>query len=115
MGGGACAMVKRIVALAGLLLLVGGVIAKRLDAHPLHSSYAEVTRQSGGFVSISVRLFADDFGHLLDSLTKSSGGQSRDVVANQYLQKHLALIGANGKLVPTKWCGMRVEQMVVWV
>ena len=106
---------RRVGALVGLLLAIGVVSAGRLDAHPLHSSYAEITRERGGEVVIRVRLFADDFGALLDSLRASSGRTSLDAVAQQYVQRHLAIADPEGTGIPTDWCGMRTEQNVVWV
>jgi hypothetical protein len=106
---------RRVGALVGLLFGFGVVSAGRLDAHPLHSSYAEITREGAGAVVIQVRLFADDFGTLLDSLQSSSGGQSRDLVARQYVQRQLTMTNLHGAAIPTEWCGMRSEQNVVWV
>ena len=106
---------RRVGAVVGLLFAIGVVSAGRLDAHPLHSSYAEITRERTGAVDIQVRLFADDFGALLDSLRSSSGGQSLEAVARQYVQRHLTIAGPQGTAIPIDWCGMRSEQNVVWV
>lgn len=106
---------RRVAAVAGLLFAIGAVNAGRLDAHPLHSSYADISRERNGVVVIQVRLFADDFGALLDSLRGSSGGQSLESVARQYVQRHLTLAAPKGTAIPIAWCGMRSEQNVVWV
>ena len=105
-------MVKRAIGIAGFLIVL---TVSGLPAHPLHSSYADVTRERTGNVAISVRLFADDFGALLDSLRKSSGGLSLEAVARQYVQRHLTVSTTDGKVTPLEWCGMRPEQTVVWV
>ena len=102
-------------ALVGFLFAIGVVGAGRLEAHPLHSSYADITRDRAGTVAIQVRLFADDFGALIDSLRRSSGGQSPESVARQYVQHHLTIAGPKGTAIPIAWCGMRTEQNVVWV
>lgn len=106
---------RRVGAWVGFLFAVSVVRAGRLDAHPLHSSYAEITRDRTGAVVLQVRLFADDFGALIDSLRSSSGGQSQEVIARQYVQRQLVLMGPDRAMIPTAWCGMRSEQNVVWV
>lgn len=106
---------RRLGVLMGFLVATGVVCAGRLDAHPLHSSYSEITRERGGEVVIRVRLFADDFGALLDALRASSGRTSLDSVARQYVQRQLTIAGPEGAAIPTDWCGMRSEQNVVWV
>jgi hypothetical protein len=106
---------RRVGALVGFLAAVGAVSAGRLCAHPLHSSYAEITREPAGAVVMQVRLFADDFGALLDSLRASSGAPSQEVVARQYVQRQLILTAADGAPIPTDWCGMRSRQNVIWV
>lgn len=104
----------RVGALVALLGATGAVRARSVDAHPLHSSFAEVTRDRTGAIVIQVRLFADDFGALLDSLRASSGGQSQEFVARQYVQRQL-VIAADQSPIATEWCGMRSEQNVTWV
>ena len=106
---------RRVGAMVAFLSAVGVVSAGHLSAHPLHSSYAEVTRERTGAVVMQVRLFADDFGALLDSLRASSGGSSLELVARQYVQRQLVMTAADGATIPTAWCGMRSEQNVVWV
>ena len=105
----------RVAALMGFLFVIGVVSADRLDAHPLHSSYAEITREHSGAIAIQVRLFADDFGALLDSLRRSSGAQSPESVARQYVQRQLVITKPNGTPIPVTWCGMRSDPNVVWV
>lgn len=106
---------RRVGVLMGLLIAFGVVSAGRLYAHPLHSSYAEITRERSGDIVIRVRLFADDFGALLDSLRASSGGQSLEAVARQYAQRYVTMANTDGTSIPIVWCGMRSEQNVVWV
>ena len=106
---------RRVGVLMGLLIATGVVSAGRLDAHPLHSSYAEITRERGGEIVIRVRLFADDFGALLDSIRASSGRTSLDSIARQYVQRHLTISGPEGTAIPIDWCGMRSEKNVDWV
>ncbi len=106
---------KRVATLATLVVALGTMRAGRLDAHPLHSSYAQITREQTGAVVIQVRLFTDDFGALLDSLRSASGAQSREDVARQYVRRQLVLTGADRAVIPIVWCGMRSDQNVVWI
>ena len=107
-------MPKRAAVLLGLLVAPGMVRTDRLEAHPLHSSYTEITRERTGSLMIQVRLFGDDFGALLESLEASSGA-TRELAARQYVQRQLIVTRSDGAVIPTAWCGMRSEQNVVWV
>ena len=105
-------MVKRIATLMALLL---SVTAAAPTAHPLHSSYTQITRERGGTVALSIRLFADDFGAALDSMRTASRGSTADIVAQQYLARSVAVTGPDGKLVSLAWCGMRTAEGLVWL
>jgi hypothetical protein len=72
-------------------------------AHPLHSSYTEVVRDAHtGGLSLSVKLFADDFGVALDSLSQS-GGMSREAAAQTYFERSVT-VTSNGQVVRLAWC-----------
>ena len=107
-------MVTRLACVFALV----GVIAqpvRPLDAHPLHSSFAELQRERSGAISVSVRLFADDFGAQLDSLGRESPGLLRDSIASRYVLRSVAIASRNGIATPLAWCGMRTEQNLTWV
>jgi len=80
----------------------------------LHSSHTAITRERGGELRISIRLFTDDFAAALQSMQSNSNGASLDAVAQQYLARTVALV-VGGKPVPLVWCGMRSDQSVTWV
>jgi hypothetical protein len=105
-------MVARIVVLvlSGLMMT-----APSLNAHPLHVTYADVRREQGGFIAMSVRLFADDFGALVDSLSRTSPGQPKESIAQRYVQRSLTLSLGDGSTIATDWCGMRSDENLVWV
>ena len=105
-------MVKSVTALCLALVLT---FATRGDAHPLHSSFTEITRDRAGYVSISIRLFSDDYGATLDSLRKESGSSSLESVARQYFARAVTLMSADGKALPVVWCGMRSESGLTWL
>jgi hypothetical protein len=104
--------VVRSVALVVALLLT---VAGRVDAHPLHSSFTEITRERGGTLVLAIRLFADDFGATLDSLRAKSPGASRETVAKEYLARAVAITGLDGQAVSLEWCGMRSEDELVFL
>ena len=104
-------MVKRLGAWFIALLIV---VTQPVAAHPLHSSHTTITREGGGELKISIRLFADDFAATLQSMQSSSKGASLDAVAQQYLARTVALV-VGGKPLPLVWCGMRSDQSVTWV
>jgi len=107
------------VRIAALLLGVLVVMwAPRMaESHPLHSSYTEISRDRTGAIAISVRLFADDFGAVLDSLRAmpSSRRQPADSVARRYFDKSLTLLSNRGTSIPLEWCGMRTENNLTWI
>lgn len=85
-------------------LLFALLAADGVRAHPLHSSYTEVVRDAHtGGLSLSVKLFADDFGVALDSLSQSS---TRETAAQAYFERSVT-VTSNGQVVRLGWCGMR--------
>ena len=105
-------MVKRIATFLALLL---SVTAAAPSAHPLHTSFTEITRERGGTFAVSIRLFADDFGAALDSLRSATHGSTVEAVAQQYLARSVAIIASDGKPVPLTWCGMRSDEGLIWL
>ena len=85
-------------------LLFALLAADGVRSHPLHSSYTEIARDAHtGGLSLSVKLFADDFGVALDSLSQSS---TREAAAQAYLERSVT-VTSNGQVVRLGWCGMR--------
>lgn len=83
------------------------VLLATLAAHPLHTSYTEIARDAKtGTVSISVKLFADDFGVTLDSLARATGVRL-DVAAQAYFERSVSIVASDGKPVRLAWCGMQ--------
>ena len=101
-------MVKPFALLFALLATDG------VRAHPLHSSYTEVVRDAHtGGLSLSVKLFANDFGVALDSLSQS-GGMSREAVAQTYFERSVT-VTSNGQVVRLAWCGLRTADGLTWL
>lgn len=104
-------MVRVIPAVVVALLLAAPASG---IAHPLHTSFTEIRRDRAGMITMSIRLFADDFEATLDSLRSNSGAPSAEFAAQQYLFRSVVLLTA-GKAVPLTWCGMRSEGGLTWL
>ena len=102
-------MVRAVTLLVALLLAV----TESGTAHPLHTSFTEISQDRDGVVTMSIRLFADDFGATLDSLRKA-GAPSAEAAARLYLFRSVAVLVA-GKAVPLTWCGMRSDSGLTWL
>ena len=86
-------------------------------SHPLHSSYTDVARDARtGGLSLSVKLFAADFGVALDSLglLPSVRSMAREVVAQAYFERSV-IVTSNGQVVRLAWCGMRTADGLTWL
>lgn len=105
-------MVKSVTTLCVALMLA---VARPGDAHPLHSSFTEIARERGGTITMSIRLFADDFGATLDSLRARTRGAPGETVAREYFARSVVLTTADGKPVPLQWCGMRSQDGLTWL
>ena len=105
-------MVKSVVTLCLALLLT---IARPGDAHPLHSSFTEISRERGGTIAISIRLFSDDFGVAVDSLRANARGTPSETVVRDYFTRSVVLTTADGKPVQLEWCGMRSQDGLTWL
>ena len=105
-------MVKRSWMLRRAIVLVG---VSTMSAHPLHTSFTEITRDARtGEVSISVRLFADDFGSTLDSIA-AVGKVERSIAAQRYFERSVSLSTSDGKAIPLNWFGLRTADGLTWL
>ena len=85
-------------------------------AHPLHTSYTEIVRDARtGTLTVSVRLFADDFGTMVDSLNAVSGGGGIEGVARSYFERSVSVIDNDNKRIPLAWCGIRTVEGLTWL
>lgn len=105
-------MVKPVAAI-GLALLLP--IVRPAGAHPLHSSFTEITRERGGIIAMSIRLFADDFGAAMDSLRAQARDVAGEAVAREYFTRTVVLTTVDGKPVQLQWCGMRTQDGLTWL
>lgn len=100
-----------VKSLARMLMLVSPV------AHPLHSSYTEIARdERSGTLTVSIRLFADDFGAMLDSLGRTPAFHTLtpDQVARAYFNRSFSLSSGSNP-VQLEWDGMRTLDGLTWI
>jgi hypothetical protein len=84
------------------------------EAHPIHTTLTQLAYDRGArSVTISVRVFADDFG---TAIQRHSGGRgSFDQAALAYARRTLTLSPGGKKALPLSWCGARQQGIVVWL
>jgi hypothetical protein len=102
---------------ARLLLLAAGaaaalaIAAPPAGAHPLHTSFAEVAWDPATrSVTVSLRVFADDFGADVARRTGApagTGGVPADDAVFRYVAARFAVVTARGETLPFRWCGAR--------
>jgi hypothetical protein len=102
---------------ARLLLLAAGaaaalaIVAPPAGAHPLHTSFAEVAWDPATrSVTVSLRVFADDFGADVARRTGApagTGGVPADDAVFRYVAARFAVVTARGETLPFRWCGAR--------
>lgn len=98
----------RLMTAAAFLLLSPAVGTHAIaSAHPLHTSLAEVVVDSrSGIVSVSLRVFADDFA--------KAAARARVPVA-EYAARAFRIIDASGAPVRVQSCGERRVGDLMWL
>ncbi len=103
-------MVKPLAALVMMLAAHGSAYAPLADAHPLHTSYAELSyAKETGNITVSVRVFTDDFtSHIAGpvGMVGSQGGTPERRAA-AYIARNLSIADGRGAPIPLRWCGWK--------
>ncbi len=102
------------LALAALIALSPSVAG----AHPLHTTYAELTFGPGrGTVRAMIRLFVDDFSATVIRNYPIATRTPRDFerAAYTYVAHRFRLIDPRGAGYQLGWCGLRRESNYIWV
>jgi hypothetical protein len=78
-------------------------------AHPLHTTLTQLSYDAAARVmTVSVRVFADDFGDAVMGRRRTDGRVApTDSAALRYVTGRLALRRADGAPIALQWCGMR--------
>ena len=101
----------------GLALLCG--MARPVAAHPIHTTLAELSHDAGkGIVTVSLRLFADDFAAAVARTTRitpasasRAGTLPPDSAMFRYISERFAILvpagSAGATVIALRWCGVR--------
>jgi hypothetical protein len=82
------------------------------NAHPLHTTMAEVTiDRARSTLRIVVRVFADDFGTALDAAKIAGAGDAR---AAAYLARAIS-VNDGGRRLAMRDCGTRRQGDLLWL
>lgn len=97
-----------------LCSLLAGIVAtpSTVSAHPLHTSFVELTyTEKTGTVVASLRVFADDFlrrtGGSAARVGSALPGGQPEQLAEAYLARTFSLTDPRGHVVPLAWCGWK--------
>jgi hypothetical protein len=118
MDAGAISVVTRIVVLALGLVGALGIIVRRADAHPLHTTLAEVSASPSGGVQIVLRVFVDDFAAAVRrqaALPRAPIVTPADSATARYLGETLVLTDGAGRHVALGVVGMRRTDDLLWI
>jgi hypothetical protein len=80
-------------------LVLGLVLRLVQPAHPMHTSVVEL-RDSGGEISVRIRVFADDF---MSILGRSTPAENPDSMMSRYLQARFAVADREGRPILLRW------------
>jgi hypothetical protein len=118
MGSGACAVVRRWLAVAFAAALAIPATATPSWSHPLHTTLADVTIDADGSLRVTLRAFADDFS----AAVARHAGRPRPanfVVADpdvaSYIASTVVIQDSGGRSVPLIWAGVRRTGDLMWI
>jgi hypothetical protein len=102
-----------VTSLTAALLVMSHQVA---DAHPLHTSLAELSFDShSGIVSVSLRVFVDDFTAASNEWSRRSKGPDGGAALAGYSLATLRLRDASGRLVAMTPCGGKRVGDLMWL
>lgn len=94
----------RRLLLAGLALLFGAAAPRPMEAHPLHTSIAELRYDaSSRGVQVVIRVFADD---LQQAAAADARARAQADPVRAYLLQRFELKGSDGRVIPLQWSGV---------
>ena len=93
--------------------------AREVNAHPLHTSLAQLTYDARtGALEASIRVFAGDFA-AAESKRRGAAPPADDRLSDPaafaYVTATFTVSDAAGRAVPLVWCGSRRAADVVWL
>lgn len=103
---------------AAVLVLASPLVASDqvAEAHPLHTSLAELSFDpNSGVVSLSLRVFVDDFTAASNEWSRRSKGPSGNAALVAYSLATFLLYDATGKRVAMTSCGGKRVGDLMWL
>ncbi len=99
------------------MALSGAVVPMRAGAHPLHTTYTELTISGGHTARAMIRVFADDFTAIVLRAYPVAKRSPRDFerAAYTYVARRFALVDSAGTRYSLGWCGLRREANFIWL
>ncbi len=118
MGRAALSAVRLARGIVFIFSLAAPVVPVPARAHPLHTTYAELSfGPKPGMVRAMIRLFADDFTATVLKNYPSAAQSPRQFerAAYTYAAHRFRLADARGAPYPLGWCGLRRVANFIWV
>jgi hypothetical protein len=110
---------RRLAIACALCACVVVGVARNADAHPLHTTLAQLTYDDRSrTLEGSIRVFAGDFAAAVakrKGLPASNDDRVSDADAMAYVVGTLRVTDAAGRAVPLAWCGSRRAGDVLWL
>ena len=101
-------MVRSLGVILSLLLVVR---TPDVIVHPLHTSYTAIARDRAGRLSVTMKVFSDDFSDAIDSMARSaaSSRSDREGLVRRYVDWTFGISLSDGSRVALTWCGLKTE------
>jgi hypothetical protein len=104
---------------APVRVLAGLLLSGLASAHPLHTTYTEVTEDTGtGVVTVVVRSFTDDLARAMADSPPVAGSPAHspgDSALARYIRSHLSLTDRSGRVRALVYVGQRQSADLSWV
>ena len=113
--------VMRVACLFAALILIGTPFSTLADAHPIHTTMAElrvVSTPAGPVIQLSVRGFIDDVSAAVarsEKRTAPRDSSLSDSSASRYLRARVTIADAHGRAIALQWCGVHRVREIVWM
>ncbi|HVD59305.1 MAG TPA: DUF6702 family protein [Gemmatimonadaceae bacterium] len=97
------------------LSLAAGFITTSLDAHPLHTSVAEITYDAAHRqLQISLRVFVDDLTKASDAYARSRP-TTKELRVDAYARSAFTITDRSGRQVMLQSCGGKLVSDLMWL
>ena len=111
-------MVRMLALVMVALFAPGSASIRTAEAHPLHTSFTELTHETrGGALHVSLRVFVDDFTKAAELHAKRNAKLRKHATQNlvDYAIASMSLTDASGKPIAMAFCGARRVGDLMWL